>query len=89
MSDFDDVHLNDVFPFDDEPPFTEAELQNALTWRQRVTPDPWHKRRDQCPHDPMCPSLSYCLENIAWYFRHRDVVDAKEREIARRNGAYK
>ena len=58
-----------------EPPFTETEIEHALDWRQRVWPDPRSRRHDRCPHTPQCASLGDCVEAIAWYFRHRAVLE--------------
>jgi hypothetical protein len=53
-----------------EPPFSEAELDKALDWRQRHSKKT-AARPDLCPHEEVCESLQDCVEKIAWYFRHR------------------
>lgn len=67
---------------EDEPAFTEAELEHALDLRQRVTPDPSvaHQlgRADRCPHQPECESLTVCVERIAWYLRHQRAIEGRE-----------
>ncbi len=53
------------WPYDpSEPPFTEAELENAREWRTRGS-------HDTCPHTPGCPTVAVCVDEIAWYLRHR------------------
>ena len=57
-------------------PFSTEELEVAIEWRQRhahMTP----KRRDHCPHAARCESVPDCLEKIAWYFRHRRVIEQR------------
>ncbi len=60
--------------------FSAEELRRAQQLRQTVWPDPETRlklnRDDQCPHQPMCPSLQVCVEDIAWYLRHRTALEA-------------
>jgi hypothetical protein len=59
---------------DDEPPFTEDELADALDWRQgrgHMTV----VRPDMCPHPRPCASVADCVERIAWYLRHRRAIE--------------
>ena len=53
--------------------FTDAELDDARFWRaQYCEPDArYTTRRDRCPHSPPCPSERVCVEEIAWFLRHR------------------
>lgn len=60
-------------------PFSEAELEIATDLRQRTSPAPGQTRKDRCPHEPMCPSLTMCIEAIAWYRRHQRIIEAATR----------
>lgn len=60
-----------------EPPFSNDEIEFAVHWRQSVKPDPRLKRRDQCPHTPMCVSVQDCIESIAWYKRHQRAIESR------------
>lgn len=64
-----------------EPSFSEDELAHALDLRQRVTGDisiaVQLDRRDRCPHQPQCESITACVEAIAWYLRHQDAIDGQ------------
>ena len=77
------------YQFDpNEPPFSEDELDAAYQLRKKVRPDVKQKRRDHCPHTPMCTSLAECLENIAWFLRYQRELNAPERaEIIARKRA--
>jgi hypothetical protein len=55
---------------DQEPPFSESELERALEYRQKHA-HMTAARRDRCPHPECCESSMECIEKIAWYFRHR------------------
>jgi hypothetical protein len=59
----------------EEPPFTEAELEAALDWRQRYGM-PTRARPDHCPHPVPCVSVASCVEAIAWYRRHQRAIEA-------------
>ena len=64
---------------DTQPPFSDEELEAALSLRQRTRPDRRASRRtDRCPHTPMCDKLDDCVEAIAWYLRHRRVIEARQ-----------
>ena len=64
-------------PFDPTEQFSVEELQSALEWRQSIQPsDLRTHRRDLCPHRPPCPTVAVCVEEIAWYLRHRKDLDA-------------
>lgn len=57
------------WPYDPTETFTADDLAEAAVWRaqkRRVG-----LRHDPCPHTPMCPSERACLEEMAWYLRHR------------------
>ncbi len=58
-------------------PFSEDELEDALRLRQSVTPDLRRpdRRSDFCPHPRKCDSLDDCVRFIAWYLRHRHVLE--------------
>lgn len=65
-----------------EPPFTDDELDEALRLRQHVQPDPGLKRKDQCPHQPLCQDLDSCVRYIAWYRRHQAAIEASLKKTA-------
>ncbi len=56
--------------------FSQEELQDAMDLRDKIQPDPYLRRRDQCPHTELCPNVAMCIEAIAWYLRHRDEIEA-------------
>lgn len=55
--------------------FTEDELQQAAALRQSVTPHASLRRRDRCPHRVPCENTKACIEEIAWYLRHRREIE--------------
>ncbi len=63
-------------PFPPHEPFTEDEMAEAHRLRRFVTPAPFLKRRDSCPHAEACPNVRTCVEYIAWYLRHRTEIEA-------------
>lgn len=62
--------------------FSAEELAAARRLRRSVWPDPETRRKlnrdDQCPHQPMCLSVQVCIEEIAWWLRHRAEFAALE-----------
>lgn len=64
------------WPYDSSEVFSVDELTEAARLRQRVTPLHNLKRRDSCPHTPPCPGARVCIEEIAWYLRHRKDIEA-------------
>lgn len=64
------------------PVFSEDEIERALDWRQKIWPDPRLKRRDRCPHQVQCKDLQDCVQFMAWYFRHRETLEANNANVA-------
>lgn len=60
------------WPYDPHETFSEAELDHAQWWRI-------HGAHNTCPHQPACPTLAVCVEEIAWYLRHRIEIHAQLR----------
>ena len=69
-------------PYDSTETFSRDELHAAFELRQRIAPDRdtilKTKRRDHCPHTPRCPNGRVCVEEIAWYLRHRVRLQAED-----------
>jgi len=65
------------WPYDSSEHFTEDEYAEALRLRTTVTSASDLRRRDDCPHTPPCPNVRICLEEIAWYLRHRVELHAR------------
>lgn len=63
-------------PFDASETFTADELARARELREMVGPRKVDERIDSCPHTPPCPSVKICIEEIAWYLRHKAELDA-------------
>lgn len=61
------------YPHDLNEAFSAVELERAADLRGSVPPTRRGLSRvfDQCPHSPACPSVKICIEEIAWYVRHR------------------
>ncbi len=67
-----------IFAFDlNEPDFTADEIANAIAWQKKVLIHYHGARECQCPHNGCCESISECLEQLAWYFRHRQDIHAR------------
>ena len=69
------------YPYDPREKFSSDELTAALDLRSSVE----GKRRpggviDQCPHTPACPTVDVCIEEIAWYLRHKTQLDRDDEE---------
>lgn len=48
------------WPYDPTEAFTVDDIEVAASWRG-----------DTCPHAPPCPTVQVCVEEVAWYLRHR------------------
>lgn len=70
--------LSGEWPYDPAETFSEAELAEAYRLRKFVTPAPTLRRRDSCPHPQPCPNVRVCIEEIAWYLRHKAEIEAAE-----------
>jgi hypothetical protein len=57
--------------------FSHDELDSALALRQSVFPDPKLKRKDRCPHTAPCQSIDQCVQWIAWYRRHQQIIETR------------
>lgn len=70
---------NGEYPYDPAETFSAAEIDDAKRWRLLATPDRMTRkqlgRTDNCPHQPQCPNVRVCLEEIAWYLRHQKELD--------------
>lgn len=64
------------FPFDPKETFSAEEIERARELRDLVGPVKTKDRFDSCPHTPPCPTEAICLEEIAWYLRHKTELDA-------------
>jgi len=66
----------------DEPPYTEAELEHAASYRAAIPLEHRRldRREDRCPHTPQCNSVLTCIENIAWFFRYQHAICEAERK---------
>lgn len=65
------------YPYDAFEKFSEHELARAADLRATVpaTRRGFSKVFDQCPHTPACPNVRVCIEEIAWYLRHRPELE--------------
>lgn len=78
MSAFENVpDPSGEYPYDPAEKFSDDELARAAELRTSV---PAVRRGrsnvfDQCPHTPACPNVKVCIEEIAWYLRHRTNLD--------------
>jgi hypothetical protein len=59
--------------------YSLEELERARDLRKSVPPTRRGRTTvfDQCPHTPACPTLAECIENIAWYLRHRKEIEQR------------
>ncbi len=67
----------DNWPYDPTEVFSAEELERARQLRLEVGPQKVGDRLDSCPHTPACPSVSICIEEIAWYLRHKFEIEAE------------
>ena len=54
------------YPYDPTETFTEDEIADAAAWLSKRP----------CPHTPACPTARVCVEEFAWYLRHRAALEA-------------
>ncbi len=70
LNPFDKPNSQGEWPYDATEHFSREELAQAVYWRGHFCPT-IRGRSDHCPHTPPCPNVPICLEEIAWYLRHR------------------
>ncbi len=68
-------NANGEYPYDASEKFSAGELERARDWRTEVGPRTVGDRTDSCPHTPACPNARVCIEEIAWYLRHKRELD--------------
>lgn len=66
---------NGEYPYDAAETFTIEDIDKAKHFRSYVKPR--IGRPDHCPHDPRCPNVTVCLEEIAWYIRHMREIESE------------
>ncbi len=64
------------YPYDPAEKFSLDDLSTAARLRQS---HPKTRRGDsmifdQCPHTPACSTVAVCIEEIAWYLRHKHEI---------------
>lgn len=63
------------YPYDPTEMFSADELAAARQLRESVGPVKVGDRIDSCPHTPACLNVYVCIEEIAWYLRHKSELD--------------